>query len=120
MTPPYSMSRICNRENVVWAKVRGYRPWPARIVDETEREQEPTYKLADEYREQGDDVLVRFFGTNEIAWVTREKAITTWKSGLNLNYHNRGTPGKLFKKGLAEVRQLCSERSGIPFDQDEA
>lgn len=109
------MSRVCNREQVVWAKVQGYRPWPARIVQNDEREEEPSYKIADEYRQEGDDVLVIFFGTSEIAWLNKKKAVTPWKMGLLKRYHEYGTPSKSFKKGLSEVRQLCSERSGFQF-----
>ncbi len=102
------MSRICNREGIVWARLTGYRPWPARIISDNERLSEPTFGQADKYRTKEDDTLVFFFGTNDIAWLRRKKDIYYWKAGLNKNFHKTTMRNTLFEKSLDEVRAYCS------------
>lgn len=113
--PRVCMSRICNKERVVWAKVYGYRPWPARIIQDDERDLEPSYKQADGFRKRGEDTLVVFFGTDDISWLRHDKAVTFWKLGLKRKYHVAPQKNKAFQNAMSEVRKYCSEASGIEF-----
>lgn len=110
-----SMSRVCNREGVVWAKVVGYRPWPARIIADAEYDAQPTLHKADKYRLQEDDTLVVFFGSKDISWLQHEKAITPWKAGLKRRYHTHPSKTKAFRRALREVCAYCSSKSGLKF-----
>lgn len=91
------MSRICNRERILWAKVSGYRHWPARIVDALG---------------EGDDdeVLVEFFGTFEVAWLSRTKATRPWKMGLKKKYNKAPKTQKMFHRAIAQVAELCESK----------
>jgi len=115
------MSRICNREGIVWAKLSSYKHWPARIITEELRATHSDYKMADSYKKDTDDTLVCFFGTNDLSWVNAEKAVVPWKKGLSLSYH---LPKKNRKKkkyseefiaAIGAVRKFCLERSDLPF-----
>lgn len=102
------MSRVCNREGIVWVKMYGYRPWPAQIVDpKTSKTNSPSFKAARIYKQENDDTLVTFFGTHEVAWVRKEKAIRPWKAGLNRRFHVVPKRKKSFHMALREVRTHC-------------
>lgn len=105
------MSRICNREGIVWAKVYGHPAWPARLVEAKESQVEPRYRLADEHKQEGEDTLVTFFGTSEIAWVARAKAIRPWKTGLQKKFQRKGWRHKAFRRALAEARKYAEQRA---------
>jgi len=102
-------------EHVVWAKLAGHSPWPARIVSDDQRTSEEAYRQADGVRKTNDDTLVHFFGTDNIAWVNRNKAVLSWNTGLQLEYNRRTfRPSKRksksqFEKALDEVESFLEE-----------
>lgn len=98
---------------VVWAKLAGYSPWPARVIPENLRNSLEAYVQADGARRSNDDTLVHFFGTDDLAWVNEEKAILPWSIGLQLSYDRRELrklKRKLeFEKALTEADSFLSE-----------
>jgi len=117
------MSRVCSNERIVWAKLRGYKHWPARIIPEELGATNADYKEADSYKAKSDDTLVWFFGTHNIAWVNSKKAVVPWKEGKRLSYHrpkmtskkNSKKYSKEFNDAVDEVRKFCLESSDSPF-----
>lgn len=105
------MSRVCNRERIVWAKLAGYRPWPARMIGDAEREEDPFFQQADGHKRAEDDTLVCFFGSNDLAWVVRKKAIKPWKAGLQQGYENARQKDKTFRFALAQVQQYVDDKT---------
>jgi len=117
---PYTvrcMSRVCTAERIIWAKLSGYRPWPARIISDSEREDDEGdfYEQADAFKRPEQDTLVIFFGTNDLAWLSKDKAIRPWKYGLRHDYQNMKTSSKAFRFAIKEVKKHCSEKSGKNF-----
>lgn len=119
------MSRVCARERIVWAKLSGYKHWPARIIPDKLRASSLDYQQADSYKKQTDDTLVVFFGTNDLAWVNAKRAVVPWKKGKLLRYHvtekkhasKKNT--KEFADAVHEVRSFCSETSGMQLSEAE-
>lgn len=106
------MSRVCNREGIVWVKISGYRPWPAQIVDPgSPRTSSLSFQNAKSYKQESDDTLVTFFGTHDVAWVRKEKAIRPWKAGLKRRFHVVPKRKKSFHVAMDEVRSHCGERN---------
>ena len=101
-----TMSRFCNKEGIVWARVPGYRHWPARVISDEERLAEPSYSIADRHRNKRHDTLVLFYGTREIAWLTKKSAICPWKKGLKRNFLQTRTKNKDFENSLEEVESV--------------
>lgn len=120
------VSRICARERIVWAKLAGYKHWPARIIPDHLRASNPDYQQADPFKGKTDDTLVYFFGTHDLAWVSSKIALTPWKKGRQLRHHRpRFTSQKTKKKHLAqfeaavgEVHNFCSERSNVTLSME--
>lgn len=104
------MSRICNRKRIVWAKMPGYTPWPAQIVDPGSTFVKDEHRRqAQSLRRDGDNVLVSFFGTNDIAWLST-KATRPWKAGLKKKYHKMPKSRRAFHRALYEVTKLCTDK----------
>lgn len=100
-------------ERVVWAKLAGHSPWPARVVSDDQRTSEEAYRQADSVRKSNDDTLVHFFGTDNIAWVNKNKAVLSWNTGLQLSYNRRPfRPSKRksrFEKAMEEVESFLAD-----------
>jgi len=105
------LSRVCNREGIVWAKLCGFPHWPARIISESEREEEASFTVADKSKRPADDTLVYFFGTRNVAWVASDKALRAWKSGMRKQFEKKvNRDKKEFRKALTEVRKYCRDK----------
>lgn len=90
---------------LVWAKVSGFRFWPGLIVD-TETNISVPELLKIPYKEGW--VLVHFFGTYDFAWVAPKSCIVLFSEGLK-----KGLPakckGKAFKIAVAESKMYANE-----------
>lgn len=105
------LSRACARERIVWAKLAGYKHWPARIIPEHLRASNPDYQQADSYKWKSENALVHFFGRNDLAWVNGKKAVVPWKKGKYLRYHrtkfSSKKNSKQFQVAVDEVRKYA-------------
>eukprot|EP00171_Calliarthron_tuberculosum_P008568 IDg8568t1 len=114
--PQGCMSRVCNREGIVWAKISGYRHWPAQIVDpSSQRATSLSFQNAKSYKQETDDTLVTFFGTHDVAWLRKDKAIRPWKAGLKRRFHIVPKRKKSFHAALLEVQTLCGAQNKLSF-----
>jgi len=113
------MKYAITTERIVWAKVTGYKHWPARIVPDSIRKSYDDYKQADEFMKDTDDTLVFFFGTSQIAWVQRKKAIVGWKEGVSSGYSRpmdfADDESEVFDAALEEATNYCFESFDPPF-----
>lgn len=107
-------SRVYARERIVWAKLAGYKHWPARIIPDKLRASNPNYRQADSHRRKCDDTLVHFFGTDDLAWVNGKKAVVAWEEGMHLRYHRlkvtSKNDSKQFIAAVDQVENFCSKR----------
>ena len=104
------LSRVCSRQKIVWARVSGHRPWPARILDD---------ERALEFRKPTDDTLVRFFGSGDLAWLKRDRAIVPWKIGVQKRHHRAARRCKGLGRAIKAVLAHCTEKSGVTFEEVE-
>jgi len=74
-----------------------------------------TNHLGEAVKRPEQDTLVIFFGTNDLAWLSKDKAIRPWKYGLRHDYQNMKTSSKAFRFAIKEVKKHCSEKSGKNF-----
>lgn len=59
-------------------------------------------------RRKADDVCVRFYGTHDIAWISRKTALVPWKLGCIRKLHTKQKRRKVFATALNEVHEICS------------
>ncbi|XP_067948239.1 cytokine-like nuclear factor N-PAC isoform X2 [Watersipora subatra] len=77
---------------IVWAKVKGSSPWPAKSVD-------PTIKRP---VKKGNWHFVRFYGSNDHAWVDYDTHIWPYKE-FRMRYGARDKAPQLFREGVEEA-----------------
>lgn len=58
-------------------------------------------------KRDGEDTFVFFFGTGEIAFVSRANAIHTWKAGLEKKFQKEGMVRKRFTGVLEEAKNYA-------------
>lgn len=113
----------------MWAKLGRFPWWPAQVLDASRAD-----AGLQRERPSETDVLVRFFGTHDFAWVEP----TSCLSDISVNYAERSRQRKkLFAKGLEEAEafrrngilppnwnvvdsDLVSHDQGVSYDQNEA
>lgn len=84
--------------DVVWAKVMGFKFWPAKIFDAVNDDVVPGWlKLPPKPAY----MLVRFFGTYDMQWVS-PNSIETYDKGLTKRFHSKSR-SKVFQKAVKEV-----------------
>ena len=96
-----------SREQLVWAKVSGFRFWPGLIVDATCATNLPS-KLRTPFREGW--LLIHFFGTYDYAWVPPKSCIVSWYLGNKKGYMNK-CKSKFFQLAVSEANRFKTEGS---------
>ncbi|RDD36557.1 Histone-lysine N-methyltransferase ATX1 [Trichoplax sp. H2] len=89
-----------NGENLVWARVARFAPWPGLIVHDEEIKTLKTKTIRNEKEDQ-EAKLIHFLGTYEYFWVL-PKHVITYSDGIDKKLH-RKSKGKLFMQSIQEA-----------------
>eukprot|EP00775_Hariotina_reticulata_P011777 gene11777-11922_t len=82
---------------VVWARVKGFAPWPAQVLTKAAAKQ----LLGGVPHKSRTDSPVIFFGTSEVAWIGF-KDVFCWEGGMQQHFHTKGRKNKKFVVALEQ------------------
>ncbi|KAJ9049084.1 hypothetical protein DSO57_1028273 [Entomophthora muscae] len=103
------MTKTNQPGNLVWAKLKGFRWWPAKIQDEKELGSDV---LAQKKGKSSGSLPVYFYGSLDYAWIPKDRILE-----FDENYAKKTVKPscpRLFKQALEEVE--C-ERKGLPIPE---
>ena len=62
---------------------------------------------------------MRFFGSGDLAWLRRDRAIVPWKRGVQKRHHRAARRCKGLGRAIEAVLAHCTEKSGVTFEEVE-
>ncbi|GAB6031753.1 hypothetical protein CHUAL_010166 [Chamberlinius hualienensis] len=99
---------IFNVGDLVWAKMKGFSPWPGKIVNPTKDVKRPAYKKPMQ--------CVFFFGTDNYAWIPDEsiKPYEAFKE-----QYSKQNKSLMFKEAVEAIEDYIRNRTEGPFKTSE-
>lgn len=106
---------VAEQEGVCWTKLKGHPFWPTQVVRMSDAlRAEERFMTASRFKRKGDDTVVMYFGTCEIAYVCAEKACLSWGAGLERGLHLTMKGRAVFQRALQEVKEYCARNTRYP------
>lgn len=111
----FKVSGVCAQESIIWTKIKGHPYWPTQVVRLNRQLMEQTrFKMAEKFKHKHDDACVMYFGTCEVAWVSREKVAISWEEGIRRGYHRALKNRATYQTALQEVLDYCEKDTKYP------